>query len=80
MSVWLLLFITNLLFGGKFLLTTRILSQVACWNSYIGVVTCLKWAPRRAMFATASTVLTFWIPNQSKLNEEPSTAEAGHGE
>lgn len=54
-------------------------NEVACWNSYIGVVTCLRWAPRRAMFATASTVLTFWIPNQSKLNEERSTAEVGHG-
>ncbi|KAJ3670731.1 hypothetical protein LUZ60_008157 [Juncus effusus] len=38
-------------------------NEVACWNSYIGPVTCLKWAPRRAMFAAASDVLTFWIPN-----------------
>lgn len=44
-------------------------NEVACWNSYIGAVTCLKWAPRRAMFATASTALAFWIPNPSKLNE-----------
>ncbi|KAG0459718.1 hypothetical protein HPP92_022846 [Vanilla planifolia] len=33
--------------------------EVACWNSYIGSATCLKWAPRRAMFAAASTALTF---------------------
>ncbi|CAA6665578.1 unnamed protein product [Spirodela intermedia] len=40
-------------------------SEVACWNSYIGVVSCLKWAPRRAMFAAASTSLALWIPNPS---------------
>ncbi|PWZ11041.1 Protein ANTHESIS POMOTING FACTOR 1 [Zea mays] len=39
--------------------------EVACWNSRIGPITALKWAPRRAMFATASTALTFWIPNRS---------------
>jgi COMPASS component SWD2 len=39
--------------------------QIACWNSHIGPITALKWAPRRAMFATASTALTFWIPNES---------------
>ncbi|KAJ4783368.1 WD repeat-containing protein 82 [Rhynchospora pubera] len=38
-------------------------NEVACWNSFIGPVTCLKWAPRRALFAAASDVLTFWIPN-----------------
>ncbi|KAJ7014049.1 protein ANTHESIS POMOTING FACTOR 1-like [Populus alba x Populus x berolinensis] len=32
---------------------------------------CLKWAPRRAMFAAASTVLTFWIPDSSKSTVEP---------
>ncbi|GJN15105.1 hypothetical protein PR202_gb01996 [Eleusine coracana subsp. coracana] len=40
------------------------LVTIACWNSHIGPITALKWAPRRAMFATASTALTFWIPNQ----------------
>ncbi|KAJ6852788.1 WD repeat-containing protein 82 isoform X2 [Iris pallida] len=46
-------------------------NEVACWNSHIGAVTCLKWAPRRAMFAAASTALSFWIPNAdgSKSNE-----------
>ncbi|XP_047045246.1 protein ANTHESIS POMOTING FACTOR 1 [Lolium rigidum] len=39
--------------------------EIACWNSHIGPITALKWAPRRAMFATASTALTFWIPNES---------------
>ncbi|XP_020588471.1 protein ANTHESIS POMOTING FACTOR 1-like [Phalaenopsis equestris] len=48
-------------------------NEVACWNSQIGATTCLKWAPRRAMFAAASTVLTFWIPNLSKLSNSPST-------
>jgi COMPASS component SWD2 len=46
-------------------LSVRLLLQIACWNSHIGPITALKWAPRRAMFATASTALTFWIPNQS---------------
>ncbi|CAL9050741.1 unnamed protein product [Musa banksii] len=52
-------------------------NEVASWNSYIGAVTCLKWAPRRVMFAAASTALTFWIP---KSNEEPSNGEATPGE
>ncbi|KMZ57221.1 WD repeat protein-like [Zostera marina] len=43
-------------------------NEVACWNSYIGAVTCLKWAPRRVMFVAASTSLTFYIPDSSKLN------------
>ncbi|KAF6157447.1 hypothetical protein GIB67_004385 [Kingdonia uniflora] len=45
-------------------------NEVACWNSHIGVTTCLKWAPRRAMFVAASSVLTFWIPNYAKSNEQ----------
>lgn len=47
--------------------------QVASWDSYIGVASCLKWAPRRVMFAAASSVLTFWIPNNSKTTAEPGT-------
>lgn len=50
-------------------------NEVACWNSHIGVATCLKWAPRRAMFAAASTVLTFWIPNDSKAEPRPMDPE-----
>ncbi|KAL3643976.1 Protein ANTHESIS POMOTING FACTOR 1 [Castilleja foliolosa] len=39
-------------------------NQVATLESYIGVPSCLRWAPRRVMFAAASSsVLTFWIPN-----------------
>ncbi|KAJ6794415.1 WD repeat-containing protein 82 isoform X2 [Iris pallida] len=55
----------------------RMRNEVACWNSHIGAVTCLKWAPRRAMFAAASTALSFWIPNESKSNDptEVNTAE-----
>ncbi|CAN0924524.1 Protein ANTHESIS POMOTING FACTOR 1 [Linum grandiflorum] len=47
---------------------------VACWNSHIGVASCLKWAPRRAMFVAASSVLTFWIPDSSKssLADQPN--------
>lgn len=54
--------------------------QVASWSSCIGVPSCLKWAPRRAMFAAASSVLTFWIPNNdSKLKTDNggNDAEAG---
>ncbi|XP_075482435.1 protein ANTHESIS POMOTING FACTOR 1 [Primulina tabacum] len=39
-------------------------NKVGCWDSYIGVPTCLRWAPRRAMFAAASSVLSFWIPSE----------------
>ncbi|KAG4940589.1 hypothetical protein JHK87_044460 [Glycine soja] len=55
-------------------------NEVACWTSHIGVPSCLKWAPHKAMFAAASSVLTFWIPNNdSKLNTEygGTDAEAG---
>lgn len=41
-------------------------NKVASWETHIGVVSCLKWAPRRAMFVAASSVLSFWIPNSSK--------------
>lgn len=54
-------------------------NEVAFWNSHIGVAACLKWAPRRAMFVAASTVVTFWIPDNSKLNSDSSVMvnEAG---
>ncbi|KAG4951361.1 hypothetical protein JHK85_045228 [Glycine max] len=53
-------------------------NEVACWTSHIGVPSCLKWAPHKAMFAAASSVLTFWIPNNdSKLNNGGTDAEAG---
>ncbi|XP_039143338.1 protein ANTHESIS POMOTING FACTOR 1 [Dioscorea cayenensis subsp. rotundata] len=48
-------------------------NEVACWNSHIGFATCLKWAPRRAMFAAASSVLTFWIPDESKRGDEATS-------
>ncbi|XP_057834917.1 protein ANTHESIS POMOTING FACTOR 1 [Cryptomeria japonica] len=37
-------------------------NEVTCWKNHTGVPTCLKWAPRRVMFASASSVLAFWIP------------------
>nr|GEX15884.1 hypothetical protein [Tanacetum cinerariifolium] len=41
-------------------------SKVASWDSQIGVASCLKWAPRRVMFAAASKgALTFWIPKET---------------
>ncbi|KAG6486350.1 hypothetical protein ZIOFF_054920 [Zingiber officinale] len=48
-------------------------NEVSSWNSYIGAVSCLKWAPRRVMFAAASSALTFWIP---KSDEETKDGEA----
>uniref|UniRef100_A0A7N0SYY7 Uncharacterized protein n=1 Tax=Kalanchoe fedtschenkoi TaxID=63787 RepID=A0A7N0SYY7_KALFE len=47
--------------------------EVANWDSHIGVAACLKWAPRRAMFVAASTVLTFWIPNDDAEGNPPMT-------
>ncbi|XP_031501111.1 protein ANTHESIS POMOTING FACTOR 1 [Nymphaea colorata] len=43
-------------------------NEVACWNNHIGVTPSVKWAPRRVMFVTASTILAFWIPDHSKMN------------
>ncbi|KAI8533646.1 hypothetical protein RHMOL_Rhmol10G0025700 [Rhododendron molle] len=48
--------------------------QVGSWDSHIGVASCLKWAPRRAMFVAASSVLTFWIPNN---NSNSKSTEVG---
>ncbi|KAK3032089.1 hypothetical protein RJ639_036303 [Escallonia herrerae] len=51
-------------------------NKVACWDSHIGIASCLKWAPRRVMFVAASSVLTFWIPNNSESATEPGTLNA----
>lgn len=51
-------------------------SEVVRWNSHIGVASCLKWAPRRVMFAAASSVLTFWIPNPGKITGESKAKDA----
>jgi len=50
-------------------------SKVGSWDSHIGVASCLKWAPRRAMFVAASSVLTFWIPNNNSNSK--SMTEVG---
>ncbi|EFJ06797.1 hypothetical protein SELMODRAFT_186562 [Selaginella moellendorffii] len=42
-------------------------AEVACWTNNAGIPAVVKWAPRRLMFATASYVLAFWIPDVSKL-------------
>eukprot|EP00897_Mesotaenium_endlicherianum_P011025 jgi/Mesen1/9951/ME000071S09362 len=47
--------------------------QVASWNNLAGVPAVVKWAPRRLLLASASLVLSFWIPDLSAL----STAYAG---
>ncbi|XP_065879663.1 protein ANTHESIS POMOTING FACTOR 1 isoform X2 [Euphorbia lathyris] len=49
--------------------------EVMCWNSHIGIPSCLKWAPRRVMFVAASTVLTFWIPNGTRSAAEPRAVD-----
>lgn len=50
--------------------------QVAMWASHVGVPAVAKWAPRRLMFASASVLLTFWIPDLAKLS---TTGEKGGG-
>lgn len=42
-------------------------AQVAEWKDNAGTPAVVKWAPRRLMFASASVVLAFWIPDLSKL-------------
>lgn len=51
--------------------------QVACWNSYVGFPSCLKWAPRRAMFVTASEALAFWIPNDKGAETADGETNSG---
>uniref|UniRef100_A0A0D6R8J9 Anaphase-promoting complex subunit 4 WD40 domain-containing protein n=1 Tax=Araucaria cunninghamii TaxID=56994 RepID=A0A0D6R8J9_ARACU len=46
--------------------------EVALWTNHTGVPTALKWAPRRVMFASASSVLAFWIPGMTR--QIPSNA------
>ncbi|GBG80429.1 hypothetical protein CBR_g30894 [Chara braunii] len=41
--------------------------EVVSWTNHAGVPAVVKWAPRRLMFASASSVLAFWIPDLSKL-------------
>eukprot|EP00850_Spirogloea_muscicola_P011597 SM000072S21231 [mRNA] locus=s72:477877:480329:- [translate_table: standard] len=41
--------------------------EVACWGALAGVPSVIKWAPRRLMFASASSALSFWIPDLTKL-------------
>eukprot|EP00850_Spirogloea_muscicola_P000780 SM000003S11025 [mRNA] locus=s3:455859:458288:+ [translate_table: standard] len=41
--------------------------SVACWGALAGVPSVVKWAPRRLMFASASSALSFWIPDLMKL-------------
>ncbi|XP_051117546.1 protein ANTHESIS POMOTING FACTOR 1 [Andrographis paniculata] len=47
--------------------------RVRSFDSCIGVPSCLKWAPRRAMFAAASSILTLWIPNPNPDDPSPQT-------
>ncbi|XP_047311566.1 protein ANTHESIS POMOTING FACTOR 1 [Impatiens glandulifera] len=50
-------------------------NKVSNWDSEIGATSCLKWAPRRAMFVTASSVLNFWIPNGGSDSDNFATAD-----
>eukprot|EP00249_Psilotum_nudum_P006786 c20058_g1_i1 orf=75-1067(+) len=43
-------------------------NEVACWLNHAGVPAVVKWAPRQLMFASASVVLAFWIPDSEKLS------------
>jgi COMPASS component SWD2 len=40
----------------------------------MGVPLCVKWAPRRLMFASASVALALWIPDLSKLPKQEIAA------
>ena len=46
--------------------------QIACWTNNAGVPACIKWAPRRLMFASASMALLLWIPDLAKLQNPES--------
>lgn len=59
--------------GSLYAWSIRTKNKVASWDSHIGIASCFKWAPRRAMFVAASSVLTFWIPNNSKPATEFGT-------
>lgn len=41
--------------------------EVACWTNDGVIPAVVKWAPRRLMFASGSSVLSLWVPNLSKL-------------
>ncbi|KAL1531632.1 protein ANTHESIS POMOTING FACTOR 1 [Salvia divinorum] len=50
-------------------------NKVASLDSHIGVAGCLRWAPRRVMFAAAAaSVLTFWIPDDDAEPGAPAPA------
>ncbi|KAL1531624.1 Protein ANTHESIS POMOTING FACTOR 1 [Salvia divinorum] len=50
-------------------------NKVASLDSHIGVAGCLRWAPRRVMFAAAAaSVLTFWIPDDDSEPGAPAPA------
>ncbi|KAG0608340.1 hypothetical protein M758_8G098000 [Ceratodon purpureus] len=42
-------------------------AEVGCWTNNAGVPACVKWAPRRLMFATASVALSLWVPDLTKV-------------
>lgn len=41
--------------------------EVACWTNDGVIPAVVKWAPRRLMFASGSSVLSLWVPDLSKL-------------
>ncbi|KAJ7545674.1 hypothetical protein O6H91_08G005500 [Diphasiastrum complanatum] len=52
-------------------------AEVACWTNTGGVPAVVKWAPRRLMFASASSVLAFWIPDIGKLSNGSQLTSPG---
>ncbi|XP_057812574.2 protein ANTHESIS POMOTING FACTOR 1 isoform X2 [Cryptomeria japonica] len=42
--------------------------EVACWMNDGVIPAVVKWAPRRLMFASGSSVLSLWVPDLSKLD------------
>ncbi|CAM6097506.1 unnamed protein product [Calypogeia fissa] len=64
--------------GNLYAWSTVTGSQVSCWTNNNGVPSVVKWAPRRLMFASASQILSFWIPDLAKLPlPPPSNTESG---
>ncbi len=44
-------------------------AEVACLKLHAATPTCLKWAPKRMMFASACVGMAMWMPDLSKLTQ-----------
>ncbi|KAL3678072.1 hypothetical protein R1sor_021028 [Riccia sorocarpa] len=60
--------------GNLYAWSTGTGMQITCWGNNNGIPAVVKWAPRRFMFASASQILSFWIPDMSKLAPAPASS------